>query len=485
MEEMSKHGNLSRAAMKADMDRKTARKYAKLGKVPSELKHPRMWRTREDPFVEDWPWIEDQLREAPELEAKTLFEALLERSPGRYQEGQLRTLQRRVKRWRVSHGPEQEVFFGQQHRPGEALQTDFTEATSLAITIAGLVFEHLLCHVVLPYSNWEWVTVCLSESYLALKRGVQEAVFRLGRVATWHQTDNTSAATHRLVTGKRAFNDDYHGFIEQLGMKPRTTEIGEKEQNGDVEALHGALKRWLHQQLLLRRSRDFESVDAYEAWLWAMLAKRNGRRHERLADDLAAMAPVRATRLVEYREIDVRVTQMSTIRVLFNTYSVPSRLRRAGTVRVHVHERTLEVWYGGERQLVLDRLRGRHGHRVNYRHIIWSLVQKPGAFARYRYREDLFPTLVFRRTHEAIYEQQPNVRGDLEYLRILHLAAATMESEVEAALGCLLDDGVVPTADEVRDLVAVDDAPALPALEAYEVCLQDYDRHLEDEEVAS
>ena len=95
------------------------------------------------------------------------------------------------------------------------------------------------------------------------------------------------------------------------------------------------------------------------------------------------------------------------------------------------------------------------------------------------------PALVFRRTHEAIYEQQPNVRGDLEYLRILHLAAATMESEVEAALGCLLDDGVVPTADEVRDLVAVDDAPALPALEAYEVCLQDYDRHLEDEEVAS
>lgn len=485
MEEMSKHGKLSRAAMKADMDRKTARKYVNLGKVPSDLKTPRTWRTRKDPFAEDWPWIEERLREAPELEAKTLFEVLLERFPNRYQEGQLRTLQRRVKQWRVTHGPEQDVFFSQLHRAGEAIQTDFTEATSLAITIAGAVFEHLLCHVVLPYSNWEWATVCLSESYLALKRGVQEGVFRLGRTPTWHQTDNTSAATHRLVTGKRVFNDNYRDLIEHLGMKPRTTEVGAKEQNGDVEALHGALKRWLNQRLLIRGSRDFETVDAYEAWLWDLLERRNVRRRERLADDLAAMTPLNATRLVEYRELDVPVTQMSTIRVLFNTYSVPSRLRRAGRVRVHVHERTLEVWYGGQRQLVLERLRGRHGHRVNYRHIIWSLVQKPGAFARYRYREDLFPTALFRRAHDAIYEQRPDVRGDLEYLRILHLAAATMESEVETALECLLDDGNVPTADAVRDLVLVDQVPAPPEMAAYEVSLDEYDAHLADEEVAS
>jgi hypothetical protein len=34
--------------------------------------------------------------------------------------------------------------------------------------------------------------------------------------------------------------------------------------------------------------------------------------------------------------------------------------------------------------------------------VIWSLVRKPGAFARYRYREELFPTLVSRRAYDAL-----------------------------------------------------------------------------------
>jgi hypothetical protein len=485
MEEVRKHGNLSRAAMKADMDRKTAGKYARLGKLPSELKQPRTWRTRSDPFELDWPWVEEQLANAPELEALTLFEALLERHPDRYQEGQLRTLQRRVKQWRVTRGPEQEVFFSQEHRAGEAAQTDFTEATSLAITIAGVAFVHMLCHFVLPYSNWEWATVCLSESYLALKRGVQEALFRLGRRPDWHQTDNTSAATHKPQKGKRVFNDEYRAFIEYLGMKPRTIEVGAKEQNGDVESLHGALKRWLEQRLLLRGSRDFDSVEGYEAWLWEMLEHRNRRRADKLAEDLAAMKPLNATRLVEYRELDAPVSQMSTIRVLFNTYSVPSRLRNAGRVRVRVYERTLEVWYGDKCQIELERLRGKHGHRINYRHVIWSMVRKPGAFARYRYRDDLFPTLVFRRAHEVIFERRADVRGDLEYLRILHLAAATMETEVEAALECLLDEGEVPTVEAVRALVVGDKIPEPPRMAAYDVVLEEYDELLGDEEVAS
>ncbi|MDJ0765713.1 MAG: hypothetical protein QNJ97_22205, partial [Myxococcota bacterium] len=46
------------------------------------------------------------------------------------------------------------------HRPGEAMQTDFTNANELNIIIAGEPFDHLLCHPVLPYSNWEWATVC-------------------------------------------------------------------------------------------------------------------------------------------------------------------------------------------------------------------------------------------------------------------------------------------------------------------------------------
>ena len=95
----------------------------------------------------------------------------------------------------------------------------------------------------------------------------------------------------------------------------------------------------------------------------------------------------------------------------------------------------------------------RDRHRINYRHIIWSLVQKPGAFARYRYREDLFPSLTFRRAFDAIRAQQSNVKGDLQYLRLLHLAAATTEAEVELALQLLVGDDKCPDVDMVKALL--------------------------------
>jgi hypothetical protein len=202
MEEMSKHGQIGQAAMKADMDQKTARKYVAAGKLPSELKQPRDWRTRPDPFEEHWSEIEAKLRDTPEFEAKTLFELLQQQHPGRYEDGQLRTLQRHVKRWRAAHGPDRAVVLAQQHRPGEAAQTDFTHATELAVTIAGQLFVHLLCVLVLPYSNWQWATVCLSESILALRKGVQRALFQLGRVPQYHQTDGSTAATHKIPEGQ-------------------------------------------------------------------------------------------------------------------------------------------------------------------------------------------------------------------------------------------------------------------------------------------
>lgn len=143
-----------------------------------------------------------QLAAAPDLEALTIFDTLLERFPGRYEPGQLRTLQRRVKAWRATSGPEKRAFFAQNHRPGEAAQTDFTWASELGVTVAGEVFAHMLCVFMLPFSNWMWATVCMSESMAALRRGVQEAVFRLGRVPVFHQTDNSTAATHRIPDGR-------------------------------------------------------------------------------------------------------------------------------------------------------------------------------------------------------------------------------------------------------------------------------------------
>jgi transposase InsO family protein len=485
MEEFNKHGQVGRAALRADMDRKTARRYLREQKLPSELKKPRTWRTRENPFEEDWPWVEGLLQTMPELEAKTLFLALQERRPGHYDDGKLRTLQRHVKRWRALSGPEQEVFLPQQHRPGEAAQTDFTSGNELGITIAGVAFMHMLCNFVLPYSNWQWVTVCLSESYLAMKRGVQAALFRLGRRPEWHQTDNSTSATHRPRGGKREFNDDYAALMRHLGMKPRTTAVGRKEQNGDVEASNGALKRRLEQHLLLRGSRDFDSVEEYEEWVVGVVTMANRGRAEKLAQELGVMAVVDVKRLPEHKELDVTVTAWSTIRVLFNTYSVPSRLK-GEDVRVRVYERHIEVLYANEIQMVTERLRGRNGHRINYRHLIWSLVRKPGGFARYRYRDELFPTLTFRRAYDAIAEKQPNVQGDLEYLRILHLAAATLEADVEAALDCLLEAGSVPSADAVKELVSPDAALTdVPELGEYAVDLGVYDGLLSGSGVAS
>ena len=479
MEEFSKHGKVGLAAVRSGMDRKTAAKYLAEDRLPSELRVSRDWRTREDPFAEHWEEIRVRLVDAPELEAKAVFEDLLRRYPERYEPGQLRTLQRHVRQWRALEGPPKEVFFAQQHRPGEAMQTDFTWATELNVTINGEPFEHMLCHPVLPYSNWEWATICYSESLLALRAGVQAALFRLGRVPTFHQTDNSTAATHDLPSGKRGFNSAYLAMMRHLGMEPRTIAVGEKQQNGDVEALNGALKRRLEQQLLLRGSRDFASVAEYESWLQAVLVQANKLRQKKLREELAAMKTLSVKRLPEFNIERPTVTSWSTIRVLRNTYSVPSRLI-GEEVEVQVYDDRLEIYFAGKRQEVIERLRGDGGHRIDYRHVIWSLVRKPGGFARYRYRSDLFPSLTFRRAYDALREALVERQADIDYVRILHLAASTMECDVEAALTLLLDASDLPRADTVKALVRPD-SPSVPDLDLPAVDLGAYDALLGEE----
>ena len=483
MDEMTKHGRIGLAAMRAGMDRKTARKYVQGGKLPSELEEMRDWRTREDPFVEHWPEVEAMLSESPGLEAKTLFELLVEKYQDRYDAGQLRTLQRRVRAWRAERGPDKAVMLAQLHRPGEAAQTDFTSTAELAVTIAGQVFVHMLCVLVLPYSNWRWASVCLSESIASIRHGVQRALFQLGRVPKFHQTDNSTAATHRIPDGKtavadgggrRPFNDDYLAIMRHFGMTPRTTGIGEKEQNGDVEAANGALKRALEQALLVRGSRDFESRDAWQTFVDDVQRKANRGRGARVAEDMAAMRELNVDKLPEFVEDKFRVSDWSTVRVKHCAYSVPSRLI-GEWVRVRVFEDKLEVWFAGQLQLACDRLRGRNLHRIDYRHIIWSLVRKPGGFARYVYREEMFPSVVFRRAYDAIQAPHCGLKGDLEYLRILHHAAGNLEADVETALTLLVAEGKPITADAVKALITTQAAIAVPYLEPPPVDLGAYD----------
>jgi hypothetical protein len=288
--------------------------------------------------------------------------------------------------------------FAQMHRPGEAGQVDFTWATELGITILGVAFVHMLCVFTLPFSNWQWATACFSESMAALRRGVQAALFQLGRVPKWLQTDNSTAATHRIpdgksevvADGKRPFNEDYLAMVRHFGMTARTTAVGAKEQNGDVEASNGAIKRRLRQALLLRGSTDFESQAAYEKFVEEVLRKANAARGKRVEEELATMRPLDVSKLPEYVEEEHVVSERSTVRVKHCAYSVPSRLI-GHDVKVRIYEQRIEILFADRVEFACERLRGRNLRRIDYRHIIWSLVQKPGAFKRYRYREELFP----------------------------------------------------------------------------------------------
>lgn len=478
-EEMAKHGRAELASIRSGMHRNTGRKYLNTDKFPSELRGARDWRTRADPFEADWADIERRLSDAPELEARILFEDLMRRRPGIYQEGQLRTFQRRVKAWRAHHGPNKEVFFPQEHRPGEALQTDFTWATELGVTIHGEAFPHLLCHVVLPYSNWGWVTVCQSESMLALRRGVPAALIQLGRVPQFHQTDNSTAATHEIAPEeaparrKRGFNEEYVRLMRHYEMEPRTIGVGKSEQNGDVEALNGALKRRLNQHLLLRGSRDFPAVEAWEAWAQDICRSVNERR-PKVAEELAAMRPLRVEAFPEFDEFRTCVTAESTLVVKRNTYSVPPRLI-GEQVRVRLFELRLEVWHGGKRMLEMARLLGKSNHHIDYRHVIDSLLRKPGAFARFRHREDLFPSPVWHRALAALTKELGERKGEVAYLRLLHLAAKTMECDVEADLGLLLEAGDVPAPERVKELMGVEKPTQTPEIAPLCVDLTEFD----------
>lgn len=146
MKLLSEGKPLIQAAVRAAISESTARKYARLGQMPSEVARPHTWRTRPDPYAEVWPEIEALLKKDGGLQAKTIFKDLQERYPGRFPEGQLRTLQRRMHTWRTQSGPPKEVFFEQAHIPGRQGQSDFTNMNDLGITIAGELFLHLLYH---------------------------------------------------------------------------------------------------------------------------------------------------------------------------------------------------------------------------------------------------------------------------------------------------------------------------------------------------
>jgi hypothetical protein len=481
MRERQKGRTQEQAAVKANIkSRKTVARYERLGKLPSELKEPRQYRTRADPFTEDWEQVEQMLSEAPELEAKTLFAWLSEQSPGKYQEGQLRTLQRRVSDWRALNQDKVAVL-AQVHHPGEVLQSDGTWLNELEITIAGEAFDHILIHCVLPYSNWEWGAIAQSESLVAYQRALQKTFFKLGAVPCHHQTDNASAVTYQVrgQKGKRDYNPGYLALLNHFGLQPRRIHIGCPEQNGDVESSNGGLKRALRQHLLLRGSRDFATLDAYEQFIEKVMAQRNQGRQTRLAEEMAVMQPLTAQALPAYREVRVKVNRAGLIRIQNNSYSVPTSLI-GHQVTVRIYEWHIEVYYRQKKVEAMTRLVGQKKCQINYRHLIDSLLRKPGGFRNYRYREFLFPSLVFRQAWEQLEQWYSPRKADLTYLRVLRLAARHSESEVVAALSLLLVNTTRWNELDVEQLVHPQMMAKTPLVAPPVINLSQYDRLLQE-----
>ena len=469
---------LEAAATAAGMSERTARKWQR-GPLPSATKAPRDWRTRPDPFVEVWPAVVEPLLvedKEGKLEAKTIFKELERRWPGVFEAGQLRTLQRRVRAWRAERGPDKEVYFPQEHRPGRMASIDFTHADELGVTIAGVVFAHMFFEFVLAFSGLRFVQLAFGETFEALLSGLQSALFAVGGVPEIVRLDNLSAATHELKeTGGRALTTRFAAVVEHYGFTASRIRPGEGHENGVAEKAHHLLKKALNQALILRGSRDFASVDAYLAFVDRIVDEQlQGGRAEKIAAERAALRPLPATKLPEYTSVHPVVRKWSTISVGRRIYSVPSRLI-GHKVEARIYADVVEVRLSGVEKPIetMPRLRGEATHRIDYRHVIWSLVRKPAAFAAYRYREDLFPSLAFRRAYDSLRSRRGD-RADVEYVRILHLAASTTERAVETALAALLEQGAAFDYAMVK-AIALPEQPALPVVTIGAPDLAEYD----------
>jgi hypothetical protein len=429
------------AAAASSMSLRTAREWD-TGPVPTATKQPRDWRTRPDPFAAVWLTdVEPLLRRDVKgvLEAKVVLEVLRVRYPEQFQPGQARTLQRRFRDWRARHGVEPEVFFEQVAAPGREAAVDFTHGTDLGVTVAGALLPHLLFEFVLSYSHWTWVAVAFGETFEALVAGVQGALWTLGGVPEVLRSDNLSAATHELkASSGRDLTPRFRAVLEHYGIRSSRITPGHAHENGVAEQAHQRLKSLVAQALLVRGHADFDDLAGYEAFVHEVVAYwRNRPAAARLAEECAVLHPLPSTAIPSYTTYYPVVRRWSTIRVAHRTYSVPAQLI-GHTVEARVHPNVVEVRYRDQFVQTMPRLRGEDEHRIDYRHVIGWLVRKPGAFARYRYREDLYPSVTFRRAYDALVRTHGE-RADVEYLRILQLAATAGEARVGAVLAAVLD----------------------------------------------
>jgi transposase InsO family protein len=439
------------AAAKAGISVRSGRRIEKGERATYRERH---WRTRKDPLNVVWESVlVPLLKREPSLTGITLWDHLDEHYPDQYPERLLRTLQRRVKHWQATEGPEKDVIFRQSVPAGHQGLSDFTHPNT-PITIAGEPFAHLLYQFRLAFSGWRDAHIVQGgESYSALADGLQTALHKLGGVPKEHRTDSLSAA-YVNAAQKQRLTDDYQGLCQHYGMRPTTNNLGVSHENGAIEAPHGSLKRRIEQAIKLRGSADFSCIRAYRDFIDRIVVKLNKRCKGRLAEEQKVLKALPSHRFIDYTELTVKVTTSSTMVVKRSLYTVPSRLM-GESVRVHLYHDRLECFVGQVRVITLPRVypttpTGR-ARRIDYRHVIHSLAAKPQAFRFSQLRDDLLPSPQYRQLWH-LAEQQFNPQEACKWMvAVLRIAA---DYDCEGSL-----------ADELMQQAEQGQLPALKSLQ--------------------
>ena len=467
------------AAAKSGFSASSAYRFERDRRLPSQRKAVRE-RRRPDPLAEVWDSeIVPILKAAPGLRPVAIFEEVLRRHP-ELGAGVRRTVERRIRGWRAVHGPEQEVIFRQVHEPGRMGFSDFTEMSDLAITVAGEALDHRLYHFRLAYSGFEHAHVVLGgESYVALAEGLQNALWALGGAPWEHRSDSLSAAFRNLDRDAQAdVTRRYEALCAHYGMASSRNNTGVAHENGAIESAHGHLKRAIEDALLLRGTRDFDDLAAYRRFIDEVVGRRNARLGPRIDAERACLQDLPDRRTADYEETIVTVTSASgfVLRKVF--YSVPSRLI-GHRLRVRLHDDRLDIYLGGTHQMTLPRGRpcanGKHGHVVDYRHIIRALKRKPMALLGLVYRDQLFPRRAYARTFEALLAGLPARTACRTMVDILALAhERACEAELADLLAADLDQGRLPDLPTLRAFF-LPDAQAMPEVKVALTPLTAYD----------
>jgi transposase InsO family protein len=468
------------AAAKAGFSTATAYRIESDRRLPSQKKKPR-GRRRPDPLAGVWDnEIVPMLEAAPGVRPVAIFEELCRRHPG-IDPGVRRTLERRIAGWRALNGPNRDVIFRQEHPPGRLGLSDFTDMSGLGVTIAGEPFDHRLYHFRLAFSGFEHAHVVLGgESFVALAEGLQNALWALGGAPEQHRSDSLSAAFRNL---DRVAQDDLTRRYEELcahyGMTPSRNNRGVAHENGAIESAHGHLKKALFDELLLRGSRDFADLAAYRRFVDETVGRRNARNRKRIEIERPTLKPLPESRTTDYEEARVLVTSSGGFMLRRVFYSVPSRLI-GHRLNVRIYDDRLECFLGSSQLLTLRRGRppqgsGKHGHVVDYRHVIHALRKKPMALTNLVYRDQLFPHRAYARAFEALLAAESEKQACRIMVGLLALAHdRACELELAQAIDADLDAGVLPDLNRLRERFKPD-RTAIPDVAVELVPLSAYD----------